>query len=50
MTVCVFLYIANSTFVFFLCIVRFRKLIDLFISFLMMNFRFVCCLLDSVKI
>jgi hypothetical protein len=49
-SVCVSLYIGNSSFVFLRCIVRFRKLMELSCSFSMVNFILVCWLLNSVKV
>jgi hypothetical protein len=45
-----FLYIANSSFVFLRCIVRFRKSVKLCCSSSMVNFTLVCCLLNSAKV
>jgi hypothetical protein len=45
-----FLYNANSSFVFFRCTVSARKLMELFISFSIVYFILICCLLDSIKV
>jgi hypothetical protein len=46
-SVCVgFLYIANSSFVLFRCIVRSRELMELCCSFSIVNFILVFCLLN----
>jgi hypothetical protein len=51
MSVYVFLYIATSSFVFFWCIMRSRKLIELRIYFFsMVNFMLICILFNSVKV
>jgi hypothetical protein len=49
--VCVgFLYIANSSFVLFRCIVTSRKLMELCCSFSIVNFILGLCLLNSVSV
>jgi hypothetical protein len=50
-SVCVgFLYILNSSFVLFQCIVRSMKLMELYCSFFIVNFILVVCLLNSIRV
>jgi hypothetical protein len=50
-SVCVgFLYGSNSSFVLFRCIVRARKLMELYCTFLIVNFILVVCLLNSISV
>jgi hypothetical protein len=51
MSVCVgFLYISNSSVLFFLFIVRSKKLMDFWCSFSILNVMFVFCLLNSIMV